>query len=386
MVKPQETPLLQMKNLGRFHTLFLYLNVFAALSILAAYLAAYVSPTDFWPLAFFALGYPYIVILNFAFIIFWLIQFRSLFLLSLITILLGWNNLARLFQFQDDRLTAQQLETSQSLKIMSFNVRVFDLYNWKSNADTRNRILEFIRKENPDIVNFQEFFTDEGKTFLHQDSLKKILNLPYANIVYTITHHKNQHWGIATYSRFPIVGQDKIQFAKKSGNLSIYSDIKTKNKIIRVYNLHLQSLHFKKKEYKMLDELKNNNDIDFDSDEISASRMILARLKRAFVKRASQADSIAASIARSPHSVIVCGDFNDSPFSYAYHTIGENLKDAFVESGSGFGPTYNGNLPPLRIDYILHSSDLKASNFRTSKVDLSDHFPISCYFNLQSTP
>lgn len=267
---------------------------------------------------------------------------------------------------------------------MSFNVRVFDLYNWKHNKETRTKILDFIKEENPDIINFQEFFTDEGKTFMHQDTLKKILNLPYANIVYTANMHKNQHWGIATYSRFPILGGNKVSFDKKSNNLCIYSDIKTDEKIIRVYNMHLQSLHFHKQEYKVLDEIKSNEDIEVDAEEINASKMILTRLKRAFVKRASQADSIAVSIEHSPHSVIVCGDFNDSPFSYAYHTISAKLKDAFVEAGNGFGPTYNGNLPPLRIDYIMYSGDLKAFNFQTSKVDLSDHFPVSCYFRIKS--
>ena len=266
---------------------------------------------------------------------------------------------------------------------MSFNVRVFDLYNWKHNTENRTKILDFIKKENPDIISFQEFFTDEGKTFLHEDTLKKLLNLPYAHIVYTATHHKNEHWGIATYSRFPIVEGNRIEFNKKSHNLCIYTDVKTDEKIIRVYNMHLQSLHFKKLEYKVIDEL-NKEDVELDADEINASKMIVTRLKRAFVKRAPQADSVAASIARSPHSVIVCGDFNDSPFSYTYHTISKNLKDAFIESGNGFGPTYNGNLPPLRIDYIMYSNDLEAFNFQTSKVDLSDHLPVSCYFKLKA--
>ncbi len=374
-----------LKNLGRFHTLFFVLNCLAAAMLLCAYLGAYISPQQFWPFAFFALIFPYLIIVNCAFFIFWLIQLRKLFLLSFLCILLGWNSLGRLFQFGNKPLSKKQIEANAPLKIMSFNVRVFDLYNWKNNAETRNKILDFIKKENPDIINFQEFFTDEGKTFLHQDSLKKILNLPFANIVYTATAHHNEHWGIATYSRFPIVGKESIRFTKKSSNLCIYSDIKTPHKIIRVYNLHLQSLHFRKKEYKIINDIKNKEDVDFDTDEMQASRMILARLKRAFVKRSSQADSVAASISKSPHSVVVCGDFNDSPFSYAYHTIAENLKDAFVESGNGFGPTYNGNLPPLRIDYILYSPDMKAYNFQTSKVDLSDHFPVSCYFTVQTS-
>jgi endonuclease/exonuclease/phosphatase family metal-dependent hydrolase len=373
-----------LKKLGRFHTLFLVLNSVAVLMLLCSYLGGYLSPQKFWPIAFFPLLYPYLIIINISFIIFWLVQFRLLFLLSFIAILVGYTNLKKLFQFGNERLTKPVVESGAYIKVMSFNVRVFDLYNWKNNKNTRNKILEFIKTENPDIINFQEFFTDEGKTFLHEDTLKSLLHLPFANIVYTASHHKNEHWGIATYSRFPIVGKDVVTFNKKSNNRCIYSDIKINDKIVRVYNLHLQSLHFKRTEYKMLDDLKKKEEVEFDAEEVSASRMILARLKRAFVKRASQADSVAASVARSPHDVIVCGDFNDSPFSYAYKTISSNLKDAFVESGNGFGPTYNGNLPPLRIDFILYSDNLKGYNFQTSKVDLSDHFPVSCYFKIPS--
>ncbi len=372
-----------MKKLGRFHTLFLLLNVAFAFMLVCSYLGSFVSPQKFWPLAFFPLLYPYLLIINISFLIFWLIQLRKLFLVSFLTILIGWNDLGRLFQFRNSRMNEKVIASNPYLKVMSFNVRVFDLYNWKHNTETRSKILEFIKNENPDIINFQEFFSDEGSSFLHEDSLKKALNLPFANIVYTATMHKHDHWGIATYSKFPIVSKDKVIFKNKSNNICIFTDIKIKDKIIRVYNMHLQSLHFKKKEYKVIDELKRNEDVEFDAEEMNASKMILTRLKRAFVKRASQADSVAASIKRSPHSVIVCGDFNDSPFSYAYSTISFNLKDAFVESGNGFGPTYNGNLPPLRIDYIMYSKDLSAYNFQTSKVDLSDHFPVSCYFKLK---
>ena len=371
-----------MKKLGRFHKLFLVLNIIFVVLLVGSYLGGLISPKKFWPLAFFPLLYPYLIIVNIAFIIFWAIQLRKLAFLSLVSILIGYSNLGKLFQYGNEKIDLENSHQNKYLKVMSFNVRVFDLYNWKHNTETRNKIIEFIQSENPDIINFQEFFTDEGKSFLHEDSLKKMLNLPYANIYYTATLHRSDHWGMATYSRYPIVSKDKLLFSKKSSNLCLYSDIKVNGKIYRVYNLHLQSLHFKKKEYKVLNDLKSNEEVEFDSDEMNASRMILARMKRAFVKRATQADSIAAHIARSPHATIVCGDFNDSPFSYAYSTISSQLKDAFVETGSGFGPTYNGNLPPLRIDYILYSKDLEASNFKTSPVDLSDHFPISCYFKI----
>ena len=77
------------------------------------------------------------------------------------------------------------------------------------------------------------------------------------------------------------------------------------------------------------------------------SKSILTRLKRAFIKRAKQADLIKFSIDSSPYPVIVCGDFNDTPASYTKNTIATNLSDAFVESGNGFGRSYIGKFPSL---------------------------------------
>ena len=104
------------------------------------------------------------------------------------------------------------------------------------------------------------------------------------------------------------------------------------------------------------------------------------RLKYAFRKRAHQADVLSDHIHTSPYPVIVCGDFNDTPVSYTYHKIRGDLVDAFIESGRGIGNTYSGMFPSYRIDYILHSRNLRSGGFETVRVDYSDHFPVSCLF------
>jgi endonuclease/exonuclease/phosphatase family metal-dependent hydrolase len=79
---------------------------------------------------------------------------------------------------------------------------------------------------------------------------------------------------------------------------------------------------------------------------------------------------------------MICGDFNDTPWSYTYHTVIDNLEDSFVESGFGLSNTYNGKLPSFRIDYILHSKQYTSYNYKRDRVPYSDHFPISCYLEL----
>ena len=109
---------------------------------------------------------------------------------------------------------------------------------------------------------------------------------------------------------------------------------------------------------------------------------IIRKLRTGYIKRARQVDIISAHIDKSPYAVIVCGDFNDPPFSYAYHRITRNLQDAFKNSGNGIASTYIHKYSTYRIDYILHSPSLKSFNFKRLKVELSDHYPIICVFQL----
>jgi endonuclease/exonuclease/phosphatase family metal-dependent hydrolase len=140
----------------------------------------------------------------------------------------------------------------------------------------------------------------------------------------------------------------------------------------------LQSIRFGQEDYKFINQIGYN----IEEENTNGIKKILSRLKIAFTKRASQAESVAASIRNSNHPVVLCGDFNDTPSSYSYKTISENLCDAFRESGSGLGTTYAGPFPAFRIDFILHSPQIKSFEYTTISQKLSDHFPISCILNL----
>ena len=137
--------------------------------------------------------------------------------------------------------------------------------------------------------------------------------------------------------------------------------------------MHLQSFLFSKQDYKFVDDLEHDKEVD----ELEGSKSILKRMKLAFVKRAPQADVVAAHISVCRYPVILCGDFNDTPFSYTYHRIKGDLTDCFIESGSGLGKTYFGQFPSFRIDYILHSKGLTSRSYTTHSEDFSDHFAIT---------
>jgi len=341
------------------------------LSLLLSYLAPYANPKTFWLFSFFGLAYPFILIVNIFFLIWWIIRWKKLYWLSLICILSGWMHMENLFHFGGGT------EIKQGIKILSYNVRDFDLYNWSHDKNTKGKIFSLLKDESADIVCLQEFFQSDNGNFNTLDTLNKLTQAVDNHIKYTFSRKKTDHWGIVTFSKYPIVFKGKVPFKYKSNNICIFSDLKIGSDTVRVYNMHLQSISFGYADYKFIEALKENNDtLDADDIEI-ASKNILGRIKRAFIKRATQTEKILAHINACKYPVIICGDFNDTPFSYTYHAFSEKYQDAFMESGNGIGNTYVGSMPSYRIDYIFHSNNFASSNFEVLPEELSDHYPIS---------
>ena len=186
---------------------------------------------------------------------------------------------------------------------------------------------------------------------------------------------KNRNYGIATFSKYPIVRKGEI-IHPGSSSLSIYSDVLIGKDTFRIYNNHLQSFRLKRMERSFIEEMTASN----DKETLGEVKSISISLKKGFVRRARQAQVVKDHVNRSPFPVIVAGDFNDTPVSYAYRKLRKGLNDSFVNSGYGAGFTYKGNYPPNRIDYILYDNALINSVFEIKKVKYSDHYPIIAYF------
>ena len=155
-------------------------------------------------------------------------------------------------------------------------------------------------------------------------------------------------------------------------NYCIFSDIIKNKDTFRIYNVHLQSIKLSKAEEELEGFIGEDTSKDFDVINV------IRKLKVAYQKRAEQARKIISHMKKSPHPIIVCGDFNDTPMSYTYNQFDRLLNDAFRNSSWGIGRTYMGRLPAGRIDYIFHSSDLNSSSFKIQKEVFSDHLAISC--------
>ena len=350
----------------------------AVCSLLLSYLAPYVSPKSVWAIAFFGLAYPYLLLINLIFLVSWAIAKKKWFWVSLVAILSGWMNMITLFSFGCENNSSEG-----KIKVLSYNVRNFDLYNWSHNKETKNKIFNFLKNESADIFCLQEFFQGDSGYFETIDTLTQLSQSVSRHVRYTLTQRKNHHWGIATFSKYPIIFKGVVPFKYKSNNICIFSDIKIGDDTGRVYNMHLQSINFGYSDYRFIEALKENNDT-LDSEDIEiASKNILRRIKRAFIKRTTQAEKIIAHMSACKYPIIICGDFNDTPFSYTYHLFAKQYRDAFSESGFGFGKTYIGTMPSYRIDYIMHSSDVISSDFKIHPEELSDHYAVSCRVKVQ---
>ena len=366
--------------------IILYANLAFAIVLIISYSSRYISPAKFWPPAFLGLAYPFILAINFLFMGFWLLRRKKEFLISFLAILFGWHTLTAYISLhpgsllkkrQFENLDRTQRSDNQQIKLMSFNVRMFDRNDWAEDPGTFKAILQTIQEEDADIVCIQEFLSLDSGPLMESETFQNLKNTPNRHLEYSLKTELGGR-GNATFSSYPIVHSGSIRF-QNTINISIFSDIKVGDDTIRVYNNHLQSIHFNSANYRFLDSLR----IRYDNQQLDEIRDISVRLRDAFVIRAEQADTIAAHIAGCPYRVIVCGDFNDTPVSYAYYRLSKGMTDAFTRTGWGTGRTYIGKFPSFRIDYIFFSQGFEALLFTHKKVRLSDHFPIITHLRIQ---
>lgn len=357
------------------HKSLVYINYLAVLAILIAYLSVYINPNDFSLFALFGLGYSFILVVNILFVFYWLYRKRKVVFISLIAILIGWPHFLSFFTIN---LSSTEKPNEKYHKILSYNVRLFDLYDWTKNKGIKDKIFYFLEDELPDIICFQEYYSKHKNNSQSTGfKIKEQLDIGNSHISFAKKGNREYNYGIATFSRFPIINRGIIEI-NDVNNSCIFTDIKIHHDTVRVYNVHLESVHFGYQDYKFIDSIEHN----LKNEKIKGLFNITNKLDKAYRKRAQQVEIIYQHIRHSPYKVLVCGDFNDTPISYAYHRMTGELDDAFLNSGNGFGFTYFRKIFPFRIDYILCSPLIKTSVFETFSEDLSDHNPISTKFTL----
>ncbi len=341
--------------------LLYFVNIIFALALLLSYLAYYVPPGLLSLFSFAAIGYPLLFFINLLFVIIWLLRFNRRLFLSLLCIGIGYLHVPRMYQLGKPR---RVVNAKDRLKVMSYNVRLFNSYNWLDDEQVEDKIIDLIKAEDPEVLMMQEF---------QENSLPAMsgLDFPYQHSQMKAWH---KSYGMIIFSRYPIKASGVVEIEQDTGHSSQfhYADIEWNDRIIRFINVHLASVGLEKADYEILE----NPELQDEDNVKDGVQVIVSRLDGAFKRRNLQIEAVKKAVTESPHPVVLCGDFNDVPQSYAYHRINLELEDSFMEGGEGFGKTYIRSPLPLRIDYIFHSAELKAFNFHTVKQELSDHYPI----------
>ena len=353
------------------------LNYLFGLALVLAYLSSYVNPEQFVFIAFFGLAYPVLLLANILFLLYWLVLGKRYFILPLLLILLGWNHAQRHYQFRGETLDNTD---KYSVKVLSYNVKNLSNNNQGvENKLLRDSIFQFLGKERPQILCMQEFLIPSKNFSQGLNNLKEETTLP--NVYYDNYGLETQEIdGLILLSRYPIINKGSVAI-EDDFIFSIFVDLIIKEDTIRVYNTHYESIRFRNEDYKFVSGLTENGLGEQKFSEGSIN--IMKKLARAFRKRGMQVEILEKHMQLSPYPIILCGDFNDTPSSYVYRTTSGDLKDAFIESGKGYNNTYAGQLPPLRIDYILCDPQMDIYDYSTHyDFQKSDHYPISCIITL----
>lgn len=255
-----------------------------------------------------------------------------------------------------------------SLKAMGWNVRLYDRYGWLG-AGTREGIFEAVEAEGPDVLCLQEHFRDpDPRTFPVEGPMRSAMAAKGQGQVglheVWAKGKAGRRFGVATWSRHPIVGRESISFGTSSNNVCAVTDIVWQDDTVRVFNGHFASLHFGTEDYAALNE---------GVPDAEGRQRIWSRMKEAYVARVAQVGRVMEAVARSPHPVLLCGDFNDVPISWALEEVRSQLRDAHDVRSFRMDGTWQGAIPGVRIDHIFVDPTWAVLEYGTGGDGLSDH-------------
>lgn len=261
---------------------------------------------------------------------------------------------------------------SASFTVLNYNIAGFDVK--QSEGDNRDSariaLKNMILHPDTDIQCYQEFVTYPWDKHLNViDQLKKLNRKFYFSMEEDRSHAKYSVAGILFVSRFPIIAHGDILSSNKGFNRAAYADIKIGEDTVRIINVHLESMGLSRY------DPRNRGDL---GSVRRSTRSLLSKLKSGVFERSKQAKKVATFVEASPHPVICVGDFNDMPYSYTYQYLKRYMKNAFEESGHGFGFTYHGEtLKMLRIDNQFFTTGLHSITLDTRyDLNTTDHYPV----------
>ena len=296
---------------------------------------------------------PLLIGANLLMLIYWLVTRNWIWTsLPVITILCCIPYIGTLYQisFGSDEETARD-----AIKIASYNVARFGK---QASTFISNDILSEMKSEKVDVLCLQEYNEDSGdqkNTDVYKDYF------PYS---------VKGKADMVIFSKYPIKKSHNMAF-EETNNSAMWADIDVNGKQVRVFNAHLETTGFNRTLHQA-NKLINKG---YNVETNSLLNAIYGNYTLGMIVRAGQAAQVANEVRNSQFPCIVCGDFNDVPYSYVYNTMLGNMVDGFKECGSGFMYTYRVS-KMVRIDYIFHDKQPKGLSYYKKPLTYSDHMPV----------
>lgn len=320
--------------------------------LLLAFLCKYTPPNTFWLLGILSYLVPILLLVQLGMLCFFIVRKRwkslaiSVFVLLLhsqniyITLVIPYWNKAR----EPSRKVA--------FSVLSYNAQAFNLY---SDRNTQ-QMLDWLAKDRADIKCFQEYYESHLSPF--SDIRKRMqVHTPYTLVDTGFVNRKNGIFGLAIFSKYPIVHFEKNILHTKSIHNAFLVDLAIHGRTVRVLNIHFTSVGFRR--------------------QSDGWWKVVQNMEKGFLLRQKELKKLLSIIEQSPYPIVLCGDFNEVPYSYAYHEIRQRLNNSFEEAGSGFGFTYSSQLPLLRIDNQFTSKELTTVKFEVlDSIYYTDHLPL----------
>jgi len=310
--------------------------------------------------AMFCFALPLILVADAVLLIFWLVQKKwILAALPLIAMLSCVGYVGTIFRIGSDN--ADAAKTEKSLKVATYNVSHFGVGASKYIASD---ILEEMKAQQADILCLQEYQDETGDA---KNSEKYKETYPYMA--------EGVRGDMVIYSKYPIKDFKATQFEETNNNY-LYADIDVKGKIVRVFNVHMQTTGINRTLHHASKAAAQGK-----VESSAVLRAIYGNYMLDLMIRAGQSHIVANEIRSSQYPVILAGDFNDVPYSYVYKTLKGNLKDGFCDAGGGWMHTYRGK-KAVRIDYVFYDQNFKGVSYYTKDLTYSDHVPVFSMFEI----
>lgn len=353
---------------GKSSIFFLIPTILLVGAYAISYFSIWVDPEIFWPMGVVGLGFPALFVLFTIFTFYSFFSGKRVRWILFILWLPGFLETSKFYQFSPSE--AEEVKGTE-IRLMSYNVRAFDRYDWLKTDHVFDKISHLVDSINPDIICFQEFYDTHPES--NNSKYKTFINkLGYQYHAAFPKQKSGALRGVVTFSKHPIIQQQAKPNTQVGANGWLSTKIQVHGTELEVVNFHLASYS--------LEEYRSVSDSSFG--EFAPANRFVGKIRKGMVTRSQQVKDIKKHF-KETENLILVGDLNDIPHSFAYNQLIKGKEDCFMLAGKGDGKTYTGLPPFVRIDYVLSTPNLQPKYFEVVRVKLSDHYPIFTDFMLQ---